>query len=69
MKFGAGACEVFSLLGSHGADFAPATGVDGVELGGDDCGWECWDGCRSSFVGEQAGDKGGLESAGMGVPG
>ena len=41
VKFGAGACEVFSLLGSHGADFAPATGVDGVKLGGDNCGWEC----------------------------
>ena len=69
VDFGAGAGEVFFLGGGYGADFAAAAGVDWVELGGDDRGWDCWDGCGRCFVGEEAGDEGGLEGAGVGVAG
>ena len=69
VEFGAGAGEVVFLRGGDGADFAAAAGVDGVELGGDDGGRDWWDGCGSSFVGEQAGDEGCLEGAGVGVAG
>ena len=40
VEFGAGAGEVVFLRGGDGADFAAAAGVDGVELGGDDGGWD-----------------------------
>lgn len=33
VEFGAGCCEVLFLGGGHGAYFAAAAGVDGVELG------------------------------------
>ena len=65
----AGGCEVFFLCGRYGADFAPAAGVDWVELCGDDCGWEGWDGCWGGFVGEEVGGEGGLEGTGVGVAG
>ena len=63
VEFGAGAGEVFFLSGCYGADFATATSVDWVELGGDDCGWNGWYGCGRCFVGEKAGNEGGLEVA------
>lgn len=51
VEFGAGTREVVDLGGGYGADFAAAAGVDRVELGGYDGGWDWWDGCGSSFVG------------------
>lgn len=69
MEFCAGACEVLPLLRRHGADFATAAGVYWVELGGDDRGWDGRDGGGRCFMGEQAGDEGGLEGAGVGVSG
>jgi hypothetical protein len=44
VEVGAGAGEVVFLRGGYGVYFAPAAGVDWVELRGDDCGWEGWDG-------------------------
>jgi hypothetical protein len=44
VEVGAGAGEVVFLRGGYGIYFAPAAGVDWVELRGDDCGWEGWDG-------------------------
>ena len=69
LEFGAGGCEVLFLRGGYGADFAPAAGVDWVELGGDDCGWEGWDSGWRGFVGEEMGGEGALEGAGVGVAG
>ena len=69
VEFGTGAGEVFFLSACYGADFATATSVDRVELGGNDRGWNGWYGCGRCFVGEKAGDEGGLEVAGVGVAG
>ena len=69
LEFCAGGCEVFLLCSGYGSDFAPAAGVDWVELGGYDCWWEGRDGCWRGFVGEEVGGEGGLEGAGVGVAG
>lgn len=69
LEFGAGGCEVLFLCRCDGADFAAAAGVDWVELRGDDCGWDRWDGCWRGFVGEEVGGEGALEGAGVGVAG
>ena len=60
---------MFFLRGRHGTDFATAAGVDRVELRGDDCGWDCWDGRWRGFVGEKVGGEGALKGAGVGVAG
>lgn len=66
LAVGCWGCEMRELLWGDGAYFAPAAGVDGVELSGDDCwGWR-W-GCGIGFVGEEAGDERALQGGGVGV--
>lgn len=61
--------EIALLLGAECADFTPAAGVDGVELGGDYCWCLGWGGCGISFVGEELRDEVLLEFRGMCVGG